>query len=189
MVQGCYTIDTLLLSTLECFHLHSCISRLYAEINESYKHEIDTTWFQIEPLEYDANSSKFTSDIPLSDIVTQMMIEQWGSSFSFHHYFNTCAPLSCIYSFPARTSSTIGIMIKLLSTIGGLTLALRLITPQLLKAIFSLLASKATVTQRSKYCFGFDVRADISIIHRLLFALRFFYNRICAHSFLIISVP
>lgn len=153
MVQGCFTIDTLLLSTLECYHSDSCISSHYKHINAVVEDGFDVIWFQSQPLVDDTTLTNFPSDTPLSDIVNRMMIEQWHPSFSFDHYYNACAPIYCAYSFPARTTSLIGIIIKLLSTIGGLTLALRLITPQLVKAVFSLARPKTRRTQKCNYCY------------------------------------
>jgi hypothetical protein len=149
MATGCFTIDSLLLSTLECFYLDSCLSVLYNTINITLS-AMDTglTWFQIHPLVYDRESSRFPPNTSLSIIVREIMIEQWNLSASFDRYYEACAPVYCMYSYSTRASSFIEIIIKLVSMVGGLTVALRLITPQLIKLVFKLLKRKTKRRRR-----------------------------------------
>jgi hypothetical protein len=92
--------------------------------------------FPGHPLIYDNESSRFPPDTLLSVIVKNMMVEQWNSSSSFDRYYEGCAPIYCTYSYTTRTFDFIEIVIKVVSTISGLTMVLRLITPQLIKVTF-----------------------------------------------------
>ena len=67
-----------------------------------------------------------------------MMIEQWNSSLSYDQYYHSCAPSNCTYSERVRSKTTIGILIALLSMIGGLAVTFHLLTPYLYKLIFHL---------------------------------------------------
>jgi hypothetical protein len=88
MTTGCFTTDSLLLSTLECLYLDSCLSVLYNIINNTLTTlDADFTWFRIHPLVYDQESSRFAPNISLSVIVREIMIEQWNFSASFDRYY------------------------------------------------------------------------------------------------------
>ena len=151
-IEGCFVIDTLLLSTLECYYLNSCLSGYISLIKYTPGVlESDIEWFDIHPLIYDEESSRFAENTSLSVIVREMMIEQWNPSSSFDRYFEVCAPSYCTYSDTAHTYSLISIIIKLMSIIGGLTFTLRLITPVLVKIVIGLLEPKVKRQPRGNY--------------------------------------
>jgi hypothetical protein len=153
MVQGCYVIDTFLLSSLECYYLNSCLLILYNLLNATIiDYDIDLVWFHINPLVDDSSTSRFTPNTSLLVIVQEMMIEQWNPSSSFDHYYQVCAPIYCTHSHTARTITFTGTVIKLVSIIGGLTLVLRLITPQLCKFVFKILRPKTKEQRQGNYC-------------------------------------
>ena len=153
MTIGCFTIDSLLLSTLECFYLDSCLSKLYFILNLiSEIYSTDLRWFQIRPLVYDQESSRFPPNTTLSVIARAIMIEQWNSSVSFDLYYEGCAPIYCTYSYTTHAFNLIEILIKSVSIFGGLTIVLRLITPLLAELVFKLLRKKVKRQQRGNYC-------------------------------------
>ncbi|CAF0767197.1 unnamed protein product [Adineta steineri] len=140
MIQGCFTIDTLLLSSLECYYLHSCLSILYNLLSGLFHdYEYDLEWSPINPLIYNSSSSHFFPNTSLSLIINEMLIEQWNPLSSFEHYYESCAPIYCSYTYTTHTITFIAMIIKLVSTIGGLILILRLITPQLVKFVYKIL--------------------------------------------------
>ena len=83
-------------------------------------------------------------------MVEQMMIEQWKTSASFDLYFATCAPTQCTYSDTTHTKDSVGIVITLVSTVSGLTAALRLIVPLLVRFAFHLLQPRNRKKPESK---------------------------------------
>ena len=139
-IQGCFAIDSLLLSTLECFYSNSNCSLIIKNyIRDAY---IQTTAyplsFDIRSLIYDPTVNRFAPNISIEMIVKHMMIERWNISISYDNYYEICAPNYCTYSYSIRTKSAIGVMITLLSMLGGLIVSLRLITPQLVEFVFRL---------------------------------------------------
>ena len=131
-VIGCFTIDSLLRSTLQCYYSDSCLRLQYTFINASVRFlEASSLWFDAHRLVDDPGSSRSSVDTPLSTIVKEMMIEQWNYSFSFEQYYNVCAPVHCSYTFTGRTATAIGAIVTMISTIGGLATMLRLVTPTL----------------------------------------------------------
>ncbi|CAF1042277.1 unnamed protein product [Adineta steineri] len=140
MIQGCFIIDTLLLSSLECYYLHSCLSILYNVVNSTIiEYDYDIDWSPTNPLIYNSSSSRFPPNTSLSLIINDMLIEQWNPVYSFKDYYESCAPIYCSYTYTTRAITFIGMIIKLVSTIGGLILILRLITPQLVKFVYKIL--------------------------------------------------
>ncbi|CAF4002362.1 unnamed protein product, partial [Adineta steineri] len=152
-IDGCYALDSFLFSTLECFYSNSdCLSILLNYMNTSYN-VIDTEipWFSPEPLKYDSLSNHFLPNTSLSDIIREMMIEQWNYQASFNLYYKTCAPNYCTYSYTARTYNYIGVITKIISTIGGLIIALRFITPHMVNFIYQFFQTKIKTSKQSKF--------------------------------------
>ena len=144
MVKGCYLIDSLLLSTLECLYSECCLSALYYHANVSYTLiNTDVLWFHAHPLTYDQTPTRFPPNMTVGMILKKMMIEEWKPSSSFDRYFEACGPTRCTYSDITDTKNFVGIVITLISTISGLTAALRLTTPTLVWLTFYLFEFKS----------------------------------------------
>ena len=58
--------------------------------------------------------------------------------FHFQQYYNACAPVHCGYTFTGRTATAIGVIVIVVSTIGGLATMLRVITPTLVTIVTNL---------------------------------------------------
>ncbi|CAF0999681.1 unnamed protein product [Adineta steineri] len=138
---GCSVTESLLLSTLECFYSSSdCFVILMNYIQEMYLYNVENPlWFDVQPLNYDRMLSRYPPNTSISIIIKEMMIEQWNSSFSYKHFYESCAPSYCTYPRKVHTKTIIGVLITMIAMIGGLIISLRLITPQLIKFITSLL--------------------------------------------------
>ncbi|CAF1528502.1 unnamed protein product, partial [Adineta ricciae] len=143
MITSCFTLNSVLLSTLECYYSHSCVSILYKYINATVDViNVGLRYIDASLLIYNSTSSRFPPNTSLSLIIKELMIEEWNPTFSFEDYYKECAPSRCIYSQEVRRSSLIDIMIRMLATIGGIIVILRLVTPSLIRLIINLLKSK-----------------------------------------------
>ncbi len=142
LMAGCSAIDSLLISTLECFYSDSdCFQVLLNHIQEAYFNNVKyPVWFDVRPLIHDTISRRFPPNTSVATIVKNLMIEQWNASFSYNRFYESCAPSNCTYSERIRTNTVVGVIITLVSMVGGLIAALRLITPQLVKLVYRLLA-------------------------------------------------
>jgi hypothetical protein len=140
-IIGCFKTDFLLLSTLECFYSGSdCFPILLSYIKEAYFYNVDyPLWFDIHPLVFDSTLSRYPINTTMEMILKEIMVEQWNPSSSYDRFYESCAPSYCTYSYKARTRTIVQVMIILTSMIGGLTITLRLITPQLVGYTFRLL--------------------------------------------------
>ncbi|UJR16996.1 hypothetical protein I4U23_003894 [Adineta vaga] len=145
-------IDPYCQSPSECYYSNSnCLSILAAYMNTTYI-TIDTEipWFSPEPLVYNSAISRFVPNTSLSVIVKGMMIEQWNDEASFTRYYTACAPKYCTYSYTTRTYNYIGVITKMLSTIGGLIIVLRLITPHMTNFICQFFEAKSKTPRKVK---------------------------------------
>ncbi|UJR06830.1 hypothetical protein I4U23_011118 [Adineta vaga] len=141
MNRGCFPIDSLLTSTLECFYSNSnCFSIILNYIKDAYNRNAPyPTLFSYQPLIYDPKSSRFPPKTSISFIIKELMIEKWNSLISYKHYYEVCAPSYCVYTATARTNTSIDVLVILISMISSVTMILRIITPQLVKVFCKLL--------------------------------------------------
>ncbi|CAF0815426.1 unnamed protein product [Adineta steineri] len=130
-IRGCLNSDSLLLSTLQCLYADSdCFPILLSHLKKFYSSsELKLSLHDISPLINDPTQSRFPPNTLVSTIFKEMMVEQWNESSSYKNFYESCAPIHCTYSEKIRTKTIAGIMLALMSVIGGLVVSLRLITP------------------------------------------------------------
>jgi hypothetical protein len=141
-MRGCSPIDSLLLSTLQCLYTDSdCFPFLVSYLRWTYHDSLaDRTSISIHPLVYYSTISRFPPNTSISTVVEQLMIEQWNPVYPYHRFYAACAPSYCTYSRIMQKKTIVGVILTLMSTIGGLTVSLRVFTPHLVTSVFSLLA-------------------------------------------------
>ena len=135
LIQSCFPIDSLLLSTLQCLYADSyCfVILMYIIFPKYFVPGFSDPLHPIRPLVYDPSMSRFPPNSSISTIIQELMIEQWNFSSSYQNFYETCAPTYCSYSIKVRKESFIQVVIILISMIGGVVVSLRLLTPYLVK--------------------------------------------------------
>ena len=126
MYTGCYVIESLLQSTLQCFYDQTCINQLQSYFLSSstmYITALDSSL----PTQYFINST-------IEDLLDHLMVEQWNSSHMYENYYNACHPAQCTYTHQAK-NNIIYIVTTLIGLVGGLITVLKLLVPQLVKFI------------------------------------------------------
>lgn len=140
-MQGCFTLDSLLLSTLQLVYINSddflnfmnhirLGRKLFSEKFPS---------FRLQPLVYDPTTSHYPPNTSISTIIKKLMIEEWNPSLSYEQFYNSCAPNYCSYSEKSRNNNFMGVIIILISMMSSIIIVLKLVTPHLVQAIFKLL--------------------------------------------------
>ncbi|CAF0798760.1 unnamed protein product [Adineta ricciae] len=119
---GCSIIDSFLQSTLECFYNISCINLL-----KSFYFVQDVL---ISPLNTNLSSSNET----VQDLIDRLLIDEWKYNISYENYYRTCSPRSCRYTIEERVDA-LDILTRLIGFYGGLTIALKMITPLLMNIL------------------------------------------------------
>ena len=107
LIRKCYSFDSFLFSTLECFFSNSsCFPILMFYLEKSFfYYDSDVLWIAMKPLVHTPTKNHFGPNTLLLTIVKELMIEQWNLNISFDHYYEACIPNSCSYSLMAHTDS------------------------------------------------------------------------------------
>ncbi|CAF1459067.1 unnamed protein product, partial [Adineta ricciae] len=117
---GCYIVEALLQSTLECFYDKNCTDSIQSYL--SYPAP-----FPIANLN-SSLASKYRVNSTVDELLQHLMIEQWNVSVTYENYYQECKPAQCSYSYEARNDA-IYIVTTLISLTGGLVAALRTAVP------------------------------------------------------------
>ena len=84
---GCYPLETLLQSTLQCLYNVSCIELLrlmYYQSNRTFRA---------------LDSSLSSPNAIFQSIMENMFVDEWKTEISYEKYYMACAPLFCTYSY------------------------------------------------------------------------------------------
>ncbi|CAF3825147.1 unnamed protein product [Adineta steineri] len=154
-IEGCSTMDSLLLSDLQCLYSSDCLLRLEDTLKYSHaiSKELSTIWFSPHPLVYNSATTQFLPNTSIGTILQEIMIEKLNPSFSYENFYKTCAPTYCSYMKRDPTKTILASMMTIVSLIGGLTFALRLISLYIVKLIFylwKLVVKRRTVEQEEQ---------------------------------------
>ena len=153
LAKGCFMMDDLRLSTLECFYADSqCFENLLTAINITFHRyfPLNAPQLTVRPLSIDGTTTThFNTKTRLFDIIDAMMIETWASSVSFDTYYQTCQPTSCTYLQTTHETSLMHLLISLVSLIGGLSAAVRLIASITIKLLFRFLRRKENLSDQT----------------------------------------
>ncbi|CAF4071575.1 unnamed protein product, partial [Adineta steineri] len=126
LYTGCYTIESLLQSNLQCFYDQTCINQLQSYLGSSTS--INVTALDI------SLSSQFSENSTIADILDQLMVEEWINSSIYENYYSECQPSSCSYTVTTKNSA-VYIITTLIGLVGGLITVLKLMVPMLVKVV------------------------------------------------------
>lgn len=135
LVLGCFSIDSVLLSTLECFYRKDCVKLLVEFYDFDVKglvYPLKDSTMRIQPLSND--NSRFSSNTTIREIFEQLFVEEWINSTNYSSYYHRCRPLECTYYIQRRFSLSY-VITKLLAFIGGLTALLDVIIPPIIQLV------------------------------------------------------
>ena len=118
LVSGCLPVDSLLVSTLECFYSEICLYELlsYFPTSANFTAMVES------------NTSRFKSNSTVQTIVDALMVETWITNISYEKYYAQCAAIRCTYSINER-HGFLFVATKLIRSLGGLTIIFGLIIP------------------------------------------------------------
>ena len=126
--RGCLLFESLLLSTLECFFDHSCITTFHASINSN---------IIMNTMSLNASASKkFLPNTTIAEIFENLMVDEWYRSTVHADYYYACRPKECAYDLIVF-NDVIYIVTTVVGLIGGLVPIIKLILPFLVRRILS----------------------------------------------------
>ena len=111
LMIGCYPIESLLQSSLECFYNDSCFPLIQS--TSRYFPSLNVSW-----------PSRFPMNSTVESILKDLMVEEWNSRILYERYYAACAPFSCDY-FYIGSRSNVEIATSLLSLYGGLVIVVK----------------------------------------------------------------
>ena len=110
---GCYLVDALLKSSLECFYKTACLSR----IGTNSIVALDGTLL-----------SRYSPNATIGDFLSHMMVEEWNANAAYESYFSMCNASDCTYSY-ASGGHVVVVMSNMIGLLGGLTIILGVVVP------------------------------------------------------------
>ena len=126
---GCYPLNGVLQSTLDCLYDQECVDLLNTIFNMST---------QFTALNGTLPSNFYLNETVYS-LVEQLLVEKWQTVISYEKFFQACASSVCSFSYSQRVNS-IYILTTLLGLYGGMNVSLRLLSPLLVHAFQLLVA-------------------------------------------------
>lgn len=121
---GCYILEALLESNLQCFYNQSCFEELISFMD--MKTHFNGTIMNA------SLKSQFSPNTPIKKILENLMIENLTLSTIYERYFNNCHPKQCAYMEKTR-NDVIYIVTTVTGLIGGLVTVLKWIAPVLVR--------------------------------------------------------
>jgi hypothetical protein len=128
MVQAWFPLQSLLMSTLECFYNDTCLSQIKQYINST-----------VSPINFTTlkSSSLSLKNSTIESLANNLFIQSWINESSFESYFNHCHPLTCQYTYESRPD-LIYIVTTIIGLIGGVNAFLTLLLPLVIKLVASI---------------------------------------------------
>ncbi|CAF1541882.1 unnamed protein product, partial [Adineta steineri] len=114
---GCYLIEALFSSTLECFYSKSCMTNL----RRYFLSPLNESW--IFPA---LNSSLNPANKLIGSIVDELMIDDWSADANFTSYYYKCVPSICIIEYKSY-EGFLTIVTIIAGIFGGLSIAFQLL--------------------------------------------------------------
>ncbi|CAF4107818.1 unnamed protein product [Adineta steineri] len=126
LYTGCYIIESLLQSNLQCFYDQVCIDNLVLYVGSP-------TFINVTALDISL-STKFLQNSTIANVLDQLMVEKWINSSIYENYYSECQPSGCSYTVTSKNSA-IYIVTTLIGLVGGLITMLKLTMPMLVKFV------------------------------------------------------
>jgi hypothetical protein len=125
MLQAWFPLQSLLMSTLECFYNDTCLSQIIQYINKT-----------VSPINFTTlkSSSLSLNNSTIESLANNLFIQSWTNDSSFESYFNHCHPLTCQYTYERRLDF-ISIVTAIIGLIGGINVFLRLLLPYVVNLV------------------------------------------------------
>ena len=131
---GCYSLETILGSSLECFYSAKCIyefrQALFIPEESLLFYETLTNGM----IELNSTTTRFNINDTIEILANEMFIESWTRNVSYERFFNSCAPSYCTHKDYYRFDA-LELLTTFLSVYVGLSLGTRFLAPLLIKAI------------------------------------------------------
>lgn len=130
LMIGCYPLEALLKSTLECFYFEECLGMIGIDTSQSTNNTLMPLNLSIP--------SRFNISTSFEMMLNELLIEEWSTNVSYEQYYEQCSPSSCSFTY-MKSSSAVDIITNVLGLYGGLMIIMDAIVAPLLIILCSLI--------------------------------------------------
>ena len=129
---GCYSLETILQSSLSCFYSVTCIYQFREALKIPtrnmllYKNATNGT------IQFNSTNTRFNINDTIETLTSELFIESWTTNVSYERFFNSCAPSYCT-SREYYRFDTLELLTTFLSVYVGLSLGSKFLAPLLVK--------------------------------------------------------
>ena len=124
MLVGCFPMNVLLQSTLQCLFNSTCLLVLQSALPAG-------RYSTVAPL-FVKSSSQFSMEMTVQAIMDQIFVDEWKDTSNYSAFYEQCQPNFCTYSYVA-TASVANLVTAIISLFGGLVIALKLLSSVMVK--------------------------------------------------------
>ena len=125
---GCFIVESLLISTLECFYDELCLNNVTYYVNSTLPLNVTALNASM--------STRFKPNSTVKEMLDELMVEEWVWNITFAKYFDACEPSQCTYTIASKNDA-IFIVTTVLGLVGGLVTILRIMVPRLIEYLRS----------------------------------------------------
>ena len=156
---GCSPLESLLMSTLECFYQGECIQILTDYIVQN----VTSIFTPLDELQSQPND-------PIQYILQNLMVTSWSNHVSFSSFYRSCSPASCTYEY-YRSVTALFLVTTIIGIAGGLSLILSILTLIILR-IYEETSDKGWIVTMKTFARSlWIVNQEHQIIKRFQFVL------------------
>lgn len=120
MFVGCFPLNALLQSTLECLFNSTCLELIQSSL-------LSNRSISVKPLN-DTIKSNFDKTTTVQAIMAKLMIEEWTCTSSYAAFYQQCQPELCTYSFISK-GNLANVIAIVVASFGGLSVTLKVVAP------------------------------------------------------------
>ncbi|CAF1407904.1 unnamed protein product [Adineta steineri] len=91
---GCYIIEALLQSNLQCFYNQTCINKIQSYFTKYLSMNLTTLDVSLL-VQFHMNSK-------IQELVDNLMVEEWNNSTGYDGYYRECQPSKCSYTYQTK---------------------------------------------------------------------------------------
>ena len=147
LMISCFPINSLLLSTFECFYNQSCIQMLYDWRLFDISDIVYPLSLNVTPLDPHL-PSQFSPTTKIDTILSSLLIEEWATKTDVSAHYQQCSAEVCTYIYTERFEA-IYVITTIIGLFGGLFLVLRLSIPFIIRIV--LRRTRQIVPTHSKF--------------------------------------
>ena len=131
---GCYSLESVLGSSLSCFYSFSCIITIRQAMEAPPEEIIRYLNSTDNMTKFNSTLTRFNINDTIETLASEMFIESWSTNASYERFFNSCAPAYCTYKVYYRFDAP-ELLTTFLSVYVGLSLGIHITVPYLVKVI------------------------------------------------------